>query len=282
MKVFIDTKPETRAACFQSGRRVKNLEWVSDPGKAEGMITDLPELIVPGKRTLYLGGIVNLFPLTDPNSIVNSTTVKIVSPYRADPRFLAVQHSLFTQELGAPALLRIHFWCRTPPHTVPRLNSLVTQLDVVFRLFADTPESLYTVGNLFEPTLQTQLNFPDGGVALLDFAWDLPEGDAYYSLSLIGDTGAAYADDQRNVNLLFAGNEPRAKLIDPSHEWLDRSLENFVNPTPPGERSFLTVNNALVLYQFAEKVLESHNRRAPVSIFGTEDDDSSSGTSTNR
>ena len=36
----------------------------------------------------------------------------------------------------------------------------------------------------------------------------LPPGDSYYSLSLIGSTGAAYADDHHNTQLLFGRGHP--------------------------------------------------------------------------
>ena len=42
-------------------------------------------------------------------------------------------------------------------------------------------------------------------MALIDCAQTLPQGDGYFSLSLIGSTGAAYADSHHNRQLLYGG-----------------------------------------------------------------------------
>ena len=56
------------------------------------------------------------------------------------------------------------------------------------------------------------LGFPDGGMAVLDVTTALPDGEGYWSLQLIGADGAVYADDQHNMQLLYAGGSPAARL----------------------------------------------------------------------
>lgn len=49
-----------------------------------------------------------------------------------------------------------------------------------------------------------------GAMALLTYSSRLPAGDGYQSLSVIGASGAAYADDHRDRQLVFLGGTPRA------------------------------------------------------------------------
>ncbi len=57
--------------------------------------------------------------------------------------------------------------------------------------------------------IQVHLGFPIG-MALIDFDNRLPPGADYRSFSVIGTTGAAYDDDQHNVQLLYQGGLPQA------------------------------------------------------------------------
>ena len=47
-------------------------------------------------------------------------------------------------------------------------------------------------------------------MAMIDVAASLPSGGDYFSLTMIGGTGAAYADDHHNMNLLYSGGQPNA------------------------------------------------------------------------
>jgi len=47
-------------------------------------------------------------------------------------------------------------------------------------------------------------------MALVGFDNGLPAGDGYQSVAVIGSTGAAYADDHQNMQLLFRGGPPQA------------------------------------------------------------------------
>jgi predicted dehydrogenase len=76
--------------------------------------------------------------------------------------------------------------------------------------------------------VQLHLGFPNGGMALIDHSWTLPPGDSYFSLSLIGSTGAAYADDHHNRQLLFQGGPPRAILTREGNTCRLGMLQEFV------------------------------------------------------
>ena len=65
-------------------------------------------------------------------------------------------------------------------------------------------------------------------MALLDVTSELSEGDDYYSLSLIGADGAAYADDHHNMQLIFTGGSAAAARAQPiSLHWTE-PLRQFV------------------------------------------------------
>ena len=50
--------------------------------------------------------------------------------------------------------------------------------------------------------VHVHLGFPEGGMALMDDAQTLSGGDGCFSLSMIGSTGAAYANDLFHLVLL--------------------------------------------------------------------------------
>ena len=51
-------------------------------------------------------------------------------------------------------------------------------------------------------------------MAMIDISTRLPEGDDYYSLSLVGANGSAYADDHYNMQLLYNGGPAAANPFD--------------------------------------------------------------------
>jgi hypothetical protein len=72
------------------------------------------------------------------------------------------------------------------------------------------------------------LGFADDRMAVIDCA-TLPKGDEYYSLSVIGSSGAAYADDHHNMQLLFGGGHPQAICTSQGDKALLAALQEFVD-----------------------------------------------------
>ena len=66
-------------------------------------------------------------------------------------------------------------------------------------------------------------------MAMLDWAWSLPDGKNYDSIHLIGDRGAAYADDHRNMALLYSGDDPRALTVGNPTYGMATLLQAFVD-----------------------------------------------------
>jgi predicted dehydrogenase len=135
--------------------------------------------------------------------------------FRFLPSLQEIKASLDSGQLGEPGLLRIHRW--EPPGPPTEVLPLTREIDLACWLFRQSPATVYAVGRRLsrrepeEPDyVQLHLGFSGGGMALIDHAQTVPPGDGYYSLSLIGSTGAAYADDHHNMQLLFGRGHPAA------------------------------------------------------------------------
>jgi predicted dehydrogenase len=127
-------------------------------------------------------------------------------PLRFLPSIQAIWQSLDAGELGEPGLLRVHRWVDDRGGELNQL--LVREIDLANFLFGRPPETVYAVAreNGESPRfVQVHLGFTDGGMAMIDISTCLPEGDNYYSLSLIGTDGSVYADDHHNMQLLYSG-----------------------------------------------------------------------------
>ena len=117
---------------------------------------------------------------------------------------------LRSRKLGEPGLLRVHRWrqAETETHILSKSSTaalLFGDIDLALRIFGETPTEIYAIGRDDHAYVQVHLGFSNGGMAILDFARGLPSGQGYNSVSLIGSTGAAYADDHHNSHLLFTG-----------------------------------------------------------------------------
>jgi hypothetical protein len=62
--------------------------------------------------------------------------------------------------------------------------------------------------------LHVHLGFPLGSMALITGTTGVPAGDAYEALSVIAFSGAAYADDHQNRQLLLGGGKAAAVSVD--------------------------------------------------------------------
>jgi predicted dehydrogenase len=129
----------------------------------------------------------------------------LANPDRYLPSRQLIRQQLDAGKLGTPGLLRIHRWesAGTPV-------ALLRDLDLALWYFGKMPTNVYAIEQAACAAVHVHLGFPGGGMALIDHVRQLPTGDGYYSLSLIGASGAAYADDHANMQLVYRGDAPRA------------------------------------------------------------------------
>ena len=136
--------------------------------------------------------------------------------------------------LGTLGLLRAHRWrgggnaAGAALPAADRCRALsVPYLDLANWLFAAPPDRVYA--RAAEPGyLQIHLGFSGGGMALIDVSDDLPPGDGYRSVTVIGSDGAGYADDHRNRNLVFGGGDAAARDPGEGNLELVAEMEEFV------------------------------------------------------
>ena len=120
-------------------------------------------------------------------------------------------------KLGTLGLLRAHRWCARAKDDErgadpqARCRALAASyLDLANWLFGACPTEVYARGGE-SGYLQIHLGFAGGGMAFIDLTEDLPPGDGYRSVTVVGSAGAGYADDHHNRALVFSGGAAAAR-----------------------------------------------------------------------
>ena len=132
--------------------------------------------------------------------------------FRYHPYSQTLEQALSEGKLGSPGLLRVHDW-KPPPLTSSdqsQNETLFPWIDehvaVANRLFNESPNCVFAKLmsiDLARFGVQIHLGFPSKGMALIDVGHFLPHSPSYFSMSLIGETGAVYADDHHNSHLVW-------------------------------------------------------------------------------
>lgn len=160
----------------------------------------------------------------------------VVNPERYLPSRQLIRKQL-GGALGEAGLIRSHRW--EPPGVAADVaglpDPLIRDLDVALWLAGRAPDRVFAVEQKSAGRyLQVHLGFPHGGMALLDYASTLPPGDGYSSLSVIAASGAAYADDHQNAQLLFRGGRPQALRSEECAGQLAAIAQEFVDSLRAG------------------------------------------------
>ena len=178
--------------------------------------------------------------------------------WRFLPSIQAVKRSIDAGKLGEPCLLRIHRWL--PPESTPEsiAERILPDTDLACWMFGGAPEKVWTLQSAANPDyIQFHLGFANDGMAMIDIAGSLPAGDGYFSLSMIGGTGAAYADDHHNMNLLYSGGQPNALRTNQGHADLTGQLQEFVDAIGEQREAAVTLADSSRAAAVAAQVIES-------------------------
>lgn len=154
----------------------------------------------------------------------------VVNPDRHLPSRQLIRKQL-SGPLGAVGLLRSHRWEPGASVEVAGLpEPLVRDIDIAVWLAGARPNRVFAVEQKSDTGryVQLHLGFASGGMALLDFDGRLPAGDGYRSLSVIAQSGAAYADDSQNAQLLYRGGTTQAVRTEERAGQLAALAQEFV------------------------------------------------------
>jgi len=200
-----------------------------------------------------------------------SANVRLMAghPMRFMPSQQAVKTALTDGKLGEPGLLRMHNWRASTDQSDANdivMGQAVDGIDVAIWLFDGKPTEVYAVSR--SGYVHVHLGFPDGGMALIDNAQTLPGGDGYFSLSMIGSTGAAYADDHHNRNLLFQGGNPSAIETGQGTSGITAQLQEFVTAIEEGREPAASGADSQAALKVAEAAVASLQSQQALQLIG--------------
>lgn len=204
-------------------------------------------------------------------------------PLRFLPSVQCLKTSLGSGQLGEPGLLRIHCWepkasesgtqTQAPTGTNARglCPRVVQRLDLASWLFGNLPGEVYATGRKVSSAgpcdfdyLQIHLGFPRGGMALITYATTLPAGPGYDALTLIGSTGAGYADDHFNTHLLYCGGTPLAVMAGEGELHFASQLCEFVDTIAGNREPSISGADGLAAVVVADALRRSLECGGPV------------------
>lgn len=170
----------------------------------------------------------------------------VVNPERYLPSRQLIRQQLDAGKLGDPGMIRVHRWTAAKDDA-----ALLRDLDLVLWYFGKQPNLVFALETI---GLNIHLGFPGGGMALINHAHHLPVGERSYYLSLIGSSGAAYADEHQNMQLAYRGGAALAVRADEGvtawvalvQEFAERVRSGQAAHGPdPAWQSVLRVNDAV-------------------------------------
>jgi predicted dehydrogenase len=200
----------------------------------------------------------------------------VLNPDRFLPSRQLIRQQLDAGRLGEPGLVRIHRWVpQGPPDAGPDGGAAAPEardLDTASWLMGAAPEVVFALqgagDHLNGRSTLVHLGFPAGGMALIDYADDLPPGDGYRSLSLIGSSGAAYADDHQNAQLLYRGGHPQALGVEEGGREHLALVQAFVDGIEQGQDFTASVAAWRIAMAGADAARESVASRRAVPLGG--------------
>ena len=192
----------------------------------------------------------------------------VANPDHYLPSRQLLHQELASGKLGEVGLLRLHRW--QPPDR-NQSDALTRDLDMAGWLTGKSPNLVYAVelsGDSGGRFIQVHLGFPGGGMALIDTTDRLPPGDGYSSLSVIGSSGAAYVDDQQNMQLIYRGGVPQALRTSEGAKQSALLIQTFIDALHVGRDLSATVTSWQKTLSVAAAVRQSVAARQAIPMEG--------------
>ena len=178
--------------------------------------------------------------------------------HRFQQSLQVMKDRLSSGKLGAPGLLRVHRW-ESAGDDRSLIQQVICDVDLANWLFESVPDLIYAVAGGAGPGyVQVHLGFPGGGMALIDCATSLPDGSNPYSaVTLVGSTGAAYADQHRNTQLLIGSEQTTALSTGEGDRDLRDQLQEFVDAVEQKREPGVTGAEADAALRVAQTAVQS-------------------------
>jgi predicted dehydrogenase len=197
--------------------------------------------------------------------------------YRPEQRLLKQR---IAEHLAPVGLLRCHRWevrgAASHPWFAGLPAGLIEDLDVALWLCGQPVERVFAVESRPRETaenssrnLQLHLGLQPG-MALLEYRDRSPATHSYRSLSVIGFRGAAYAEDDQNMQLVYQGGAPLALPTNrPAVLAWTAAAQAFVDSLDSGRECTTSVDDWRQLVAVAEAVNRSLATRQAVAFEGS-------------
>ena len=203
---------------------------------------------------------------------------EVANPDRYAPSRQLIHREIAAGKLGEPGLVRIHRWeprSVEPGKPTALPGALLRDLDLAMWLVGRPVQLVYAVEHAAgdehpaaDRFIQVHLGFPGGAMGLIDYADRLPSGDGYRSLSVIGSAGAAYADDQQNMQLVYRGGRPQGTRTTEDLLPLAALVQEFVDALQAGRDLSASMATWWGVLAVAAAVQQSLAARQAVSLEG--------------
>ncbi|MCE9533280.1 MAG: hypothetical protein K8T89_19450 [Planctomycetes bacterium] len=275
---------EDRSHWQQIGARIKGIAIEACPDLAQSHLDVYDGLILAGDRRFDASGInaalragVHVlyaaepiwlkaeWPALEETALQNNVQLAIVNPDRYLPSRQLIRQ-LLPDKLGQAGLIRLHRWESNP--SAP----LLRDLDLAMFLAGTLPNCVFALERLVEGATgrlrQVHLGFPGGGAALIHHDNRMPAGEGYTSLSVIGSSGAAYADDHQNMQLVFRGGSPEAVRTDEGIKQHVTMVQSFIEAIQNGHHAAVNAITFKDTFLVDDAVHESLRTRHAIHLGG--------------
>ncbi len=182
-------------------------------------------------------------------------------PWRFVPAIQSVKASIEAGKLGEIGLIRMHRW-NSADTSIDLSDRIIPAIDIATWFFGEQPVKIFSLGSDSKKDyIQLHLQFENNGMVVIDDTSALPEGGEYFSLTVIGGTGAAYADDHRNMNLVIDGVYPHAVRTGQGNIDIASQLQAFVNTVRDEMRPPLSqqdISNVLQVWDAVQEAMAAN------------------------
>ncbi|MCH2201743.1 MAG: hypothetical protein MK102_07225 [Fuerstiella sp.] len=261
IKLAVEVSSERTQNCRTLAARSCAVQLVDDVKNCSALLTDDIEIaesaVDEGTSVLVL----NPFGLSDDicQRIKTSKSCMPAHIRRFKPSILEVKRALDAGRLGHAGLLRIHCWNPDADNT----EIFTGEVDLAAWMFGRVPNDIYALDR--PGYRQVHLGFEGGGMAIIDFDSANPGDNEYYSLSLIGSSGAAYADDHHNANLLMDNNGTKTLLTSQQDAGFAAMIDHFARSVRDAEEFSTTWCDTIQAKTIAGQVARSAEQQIVVA-----------------